>query len=198
MLRKFSARWRKEDVCCWRRSICLNNPHVYFCPKNFFLLTEAVLNPRRYVPNDVDCLPSPLGLEQHGVEPVEVLRGVVKVEQEPEVEVVAEVGVDGDKAEARADQSVEVAAFPHVPLHGGKDFMRVTCFGHLLAKVAISNSSSLLFRKHKNIFTNCFSYGLSVSRTFPNAWNQVLTQGEGLYSTAGLKPSPKFSEYYGK
>jgi hypothetical protein len=50
------------------------------------------------VSNDVDVLPVVLGLPDLPVDPVQVAPGVVKVEQEPKVEVVAKVGVEGQEA----------------------------------------------------------------------------------------------------
>ena len=69
-------------------------------------LTVARVPPRGNVSYDVDVLFVQLGLVQGLVDPVQVLRGVVEVEEQPEVEVVAHVRVDGDQSQARPEEGL--------------------------------------------------------------------------------------------
>ena len=55
-----------------------------------------------------DFLLVDLSLVELPVEPVEVIVRVCKVEEEPEVKVVAEVGVDGDHSKVGSHQNLEL------------------------------------------------------------------------------------------
>ena len=67
-------------------------------------LTEARSLARWDVTDDVDLVSLLLGLLDLAINPVQVTPRIVKVEHQPKVEVVAEVGVHGEEAEAGAHQ----------------------------------------------------------------------------------------------
>ena len=63
-------------------------------------LTEARRHARRDVANDVHLVSRLLRPFDLAVNPVQVPPRIVKVEHQPKVEVIAEVGVHGEEAEA--------------------------------------------------------------------------------------------------
>ena len=67
-------------------------------------LTEARSLARWDVTDDVDLVSLLLSLLDLAINPVQVTPRIVKVEHQPKVEVVAEVGVHGEEAEAGAHQ----------------------------------------------------------------------------------------------
>ena len=59
------------------------------------------------MPDDVDLFLIQFSLVQGLVDPMQVLRGVVEVEEQPKVEVVADVGVDGNQAQAGSQEGLK-------------------------------------------------------------------------------------------
>ena len=66
------------------------------------------------MPDDVDLFLIQFSLVQGLVDPMEVLRGVVEVEEQPKVEVVADVGVDGNQAQAWPQKGLKSSASAYI------------------------------------------------------------------------------------
>ena len=123
--------------------------------------------------DDVSLHPGHLGLSELVVEPDQLTGGISGGRQQPQVQVVAEVAVEGDDGQAGSDFVGEVAGFGHHLLGGEREPGR-EIFGHR----AVEPEGGLLSRdrggKHVDGKTLVIPYGRqdgNVGEIFPELFH---------------------------